>query len=97
LLSGLRRKGAQRERMEAKLFGGARMMSGLSDIGARNADFAKRYLASEGIRMVGGDTGGRQGRRIQFAPVSGHAMRSYIANFVEPAPPRARASDVDLF
>src|SRR4051812_24075597 len=32
LLNGLMREGAQRDRLEAKLFGGARMMSGLSDI-----------------------------------------------------------------
>ena len=103
LLNGLMRMGAHRDRLEAKIFGGARMMSGLSDIGARNSDFAKKFLAYEGIKMIGGDTGGKQGRRIQFAPVSGRALQSYIAHVVETAPPKvapaARASvgDIDLF
>jgi chemotaxis protein CheD len=95
------RQGAQRDRLEAKLFGGARMMAGLADIGAKNAEFARRFLGYEGIKLVGGDCGGNQGRRIQFSPVSGRALQSYIAQVVEPAPakPIARPSlgDVDLF
>ncbi len=102
LLNGLMRQGAQRDRLEAKVFGGARMMAGLSDIGKKNAEFAKRFLAYEGVKIVGGDVGGMQGRRIQFWPVSGRALQSYISQVVEIAPPKApplRASvgDVDLF
>lgn len=101
LLNGLMRQGASRERLEAKLFGGARMMSGLSDIGAKNAAFARKFLDYEGIKVVGGDTGGQQGRRIQFWPGSGRALQSYISQVVETAPPRApprsNAGDIDLF
>jgi chemotaxis protein CheD len=103
LLNGLMRQGAQRDRLEAKLFGGARMMSGLSDIGKKNAEFAKKFLAYEGIKMVGGNTGGDQGRRIQFSPVTGRALQSYISKVVDTPPPprsvapRSVAGDVDLF
>jgi chemotaxis protein CheD len=102
LLNGLMRQGAQRDRLEAKLFGGARMMSGLSDIGKKNAEFAKRFLAYEGIKIVGGDTGGEHGRRIQFWPVIGRALQSYISKVVDTPPPRSLAprtssGDVDLF
>ena len=102
LLNGLMRQGAHRDRLEAKVFGGARMMSGLSDIGAKNAEFAKRFLAYEGIKIISGDTGGQQGRRIQFWPVSGRALQSYISQVVDTPPPRALAprpcaGDVDLF
>jgi len=89
LLNGLMRQGAQRERLEAKIFGGARMMAGLSDIGARNAEFAKKFLSYEGIKLLGGDTGGTLGRRIQFEPSSGKALQSYMAKVVETAPPRS--------
>ena len=91
LLNGLMRQGAQRDRLEAKLFGGARMMQGLSDIGAKNSEFARNFLKYEGIRMVGGDTGGERGRRLQFWPVSGRARQSYITSGVESAN-RASAS-----
>jgi len=102
LLNGLMRQGASRERLEAKIFGGARMMSGLSDIGAKNAAFAKKFLNYEGIKIVGGDTGGTHGRRIQFWPGSGRALQSYISKVVETAPVRAApqkasAGDIDLF
>ena len=102
LLNGLMRQGAHRDRLEAKLFGGARMLSGLSDIGHKNAEFAKRFLAYEGIKVVGGDTGGEHGRRVQFWPVSGRALQSYISKVVDPPPPRhlgprPSAGDVDLF
>jgi chemotaxis protein CheD len=97
LLNGLMRQGAQRDRLEAKIFGGARMMSGLSDIGARNTAFARKFLAYEGIRFVGGDMGGVQGRRVQFSPVSGRVLQSYISRGVERPAPRPRPGDVDLF
>jgi chemotaxis protein CheD len=102
LLNGLMRQGAQRDRLEAKLFGGARMMSGLSDIGKKNAEFAKLFLAYEGIKIVGGDTGGEHGRRIQFWPVIGRALQSYISKVVDTPPPRSLAprtssGEVDLF
>jgi len=109
LLNGLMRQGAQRDHLEAKLFGGARMMQGLSDIGAKNAEFARNFLKYEGIRLIGGDTGGERGRRLQFWPVTGRARQSYIAAGVEsanrasanrtpaPALERAIAGDVDLF
>ena len=109
LVNGLMRQGAQRERLEAKVFGGARMMRGLSDIGRKNTDFALSFLKYEGIRVIGGDTGGERGRRLQFWPVSGRALQSYISAGVEtvnrktqapiaPIPaPKTSAGDIDLF
>ena len=79
LINGLMKQGAQRERLEAKLFGGARMMGGLSDIGKKNAEFAERYLQHEGIAVVGKDLGGDRGRRLQYWPVSGRARQAYVA------------------
>ena len=106
LVNGLMRHGAQRERLEAKIFGGARMMQGLSDIGKKNAEFAKQFLSYEGIRIVGSDLGGERGRRLHFWPVTGRARQSYMAVAEAPqlaAPSLARyaaasaAGDVDLF
>jgi chemotaxis protein CheD len=79
LVNGLLQKGARRERLEAKLFGGARTVEGLSDIGARNAAFAETFLKNEGINYIGGSLGGDNGRRVQFWPVSGRARQAVIA------------------
>ena len=58
LINGLLTKGARRERMEAKLFGGGRLSDGLPDIGGKNADFARSFLEREGIPIVGASLGG---------------------------------------
>jgi chemotaxis protein CheD len=46
-----------------------------SDIGKHNVEFAERFLRDEGIAYIGGSTGGVQGRRIQYWPVSGRARQ----------------------
>ena len=79
LVNGLMKQGANRDRLEAKLFGGARMMGGLTDIGKKNAEFAERYLEHEGVKVVGKDLGGMRGRRLQYWPVSGRARQAYVS------------------
>lgn len=79
LVNGLLQRGARRERLEAKLFGGARTIEGLSDIGARNAAFAEKFLHNEEINIVGGSLGGECGRRLQFWPVSGRARQAVMS------------------
>jgi chemotaxis protein CheD len=75
LVNSLLQQGADRRRLEAKLFGGGRIAKGFSDIGGLNAAFAEDYLAKEGITYAGGSLGGDQARRIQYWPVSGRARQ----------------------
>lgn len=105
LLNALLRRGAQKSRMQAKLFGGARMIKGLTDIGEMNAHFAERFLCEEGINLVGGSLRGEQGRRIQFWPHTGRARQVLLANetdsilraeWVRPQMP-ASTGNVELF
>ncbi len=89
LINGLLKRGARRERIEAKLFGGARMVKGLSDIGAQNSAFAKQFLLNEGIRVLAENLGGNNGRKLEFYPVSGRARQILLpqsAPIVEPLP-----------
>lgn len=75
LINGLLKQGASRRNLEAKIFGGANVMAGLSDVGTRNAAFAEQFLADEGIALLGGSTGGELPRRIRFWPVTGRASQ----------------------
>jgi chemotaxis protein CheD len=75
LINALLKRGASRKSLEAKLFGGANVLAGLSDVGSRNAAFARRFLADEGIPLIGGDVGGTSPRRIQYWPASGRARQ----------------------
>jgi chemotaxis protein CheD len=83
LVNGLLKAGARRDRLEAKLFGGARTVRSHSDIGKNNADFAQRFLKAEGIAHIGGSTGGPRGRRIQYWPVSGRARQILLTGPTE--------------
>jgi chemotaxis protein CheD len=60
LVNALLRQGARRDRLEAKLFGGANLMPGLTDVGRLNADFAEGFLRREGISNKGGSLRGRK-------------------------------------
>jgi chemotaxis protein CheD len=78
LINGMMQHGAQRNRMEAKLFGGANVMASLTDIGTRNGEFAIRYLVQEGIRHAGGDLGGNSPRKIEYWPLTGRARQMLV-------------------
>lgn len=104
LINSLLKAGATRSNLKAKLFGGASMIKGLSDIGSRNVKFAHRFLLDEGFEIVSEDTGGRRGRRLRFWPVSGRVQLRYmqVAEAEEiPEPKRAPITkphvDIELF
>lgn len=106
LINELLKKGARRERLEAKIFGGAKLFDGLSDVGASNSAFAERFLRDEGIPIVSSSTGGVSARRVEFWPASGRVRQRLVAvdnapqDVRRPAPapmPAASSGDVDLF
>lgn len=78
LINGLTRAGASRQRLQGKLFGGARMLRGLPDIGAANARFATEFLRREGIADLGGSLGGDRGRKIRFWPATGRVQQQFL-------------------
>ena len=57
LINHLLKLGARRSNMEAKVFGGGRVMtsSWSSQIGERNSDFVVDFLKTEGIPIVAKD------------------------------------------
>ncbi|MBB4955649.1 chemotaxis protein CheD [Agrobacterium vitis] len=75
LINGLLKKGARRDRLEAKIFGGAKTIATFSNVGEQNAAFAMKFLRDEGIKVVGSSTGGEHGRKLEFWPVSGRARQ----------------------
>ncbi|SMC87967.1 chemotaxis protein CheD [Fulvimarina manganoxydans] len=104
LVNELLKRGARRGHLEAKLFGGARTVDGLSDIGAKNIEFAERFLKMEGIANVGGSVGGDRGRRIEYWPASGRARQLFFERatmpkipVAKPTRPTASVGAVELF
>lgn len=76
LLREMVKAGAQRGRLQAKVFGGAAVLPNMPtfNIGDRNADFVLRYLRAEQIDVHAQDLGGAHARRLCFLPESGKAV-----------------------
>ena len=80
LINDLLKRGARRERLQAKVAGGAHMLAGASDIGLRNTDFALRFLERESIALIGQNLGGDRARRIRYWPASGRTQVMLVQN-----------------
>ncbi len=105
LINALLARGARRDRLEAKLFGGGQLLQGVTNIGDRNVAFAEAFLAREGIALSGGSVRGPHARKVQYWPVSGRARQLELARgeervFARELNAKARAvdyGDVELF
>lgn len=79
LVEAMRREGALLRRLQAKLAGGAQMFAGADEkfsfnIGARNAEVARRVLRGLGIRIVAEDVGGTSGRTMILDTATGEVL-----------------------
>ncbi len=65
--------GAERRRLVAKVFGGARVLQGFDklDVGAMNARFVLDFLREEGIPITAQDLLGDSPRKVHFFPATG--------------------------
>ena len=84
LINDLTKAGAARSGIRAKIFGGASVVAGLSNIGACNVTFAKTYLMREGFSCDVGCVGGVQARHIRFWPATGRVTRRFVDSSVVP-------------
>ncbi|WP_022702838.1 chemotaxis protein CheD [Pseudorhodobacter ferrugineus] len=80
LMSGIVAQGGDVARFRACLFGGAKVHDGRRDMGKRNADFAQRYLAEQGVLVVQSGLGGSLMRRIRFSPTDGHCDEVFLSH-----------------
>lgn len=75
MISELTKMGAKKERLEAKLVGGANMFKVFDkspdSIGAQNVEAAKKKLEKEGIKVIAADTGENCGRSVVFELTTG--------------------------
>ena len=75
-IAQLTAKGARKDRLVAKIAGGAKMFevagnSNLGNIGARNIESVKMNLRREGIRIISENVGGSVARTLSFYPATG--------------------------
>ena len=81
LINELMKRGASRPSLEAKVFGGGAVISGMNSInvGERNTRFVLDYLKTERIPVVSKDVLDVYPRKVCFFPASGKAMVKRLA------------------
>lgn len=77
LINALMRRGAERSRLRAKVFGGVFVLGftpAASTAAEENVRFVERFLATEEIRVVGRCLGGRKPLQVRFETQGGRAF-----------------------
>ncbi|MES2938922.1 MAG: chemoreceptor glutamine deamidase CheD [Pseudomonadota bacterium] len=81
LINEMLHLGADRRRLVAKVFGGARVLQGFDtlDVGAQNSEFVLGFLREEGIRVAAQDLLGVHPRKLHFFPATGKVQVKKLA------------------
>lgn len=74
LINSIIKCGGRRERLEIKLFGGAKVLANMvkMDIGQRNVEFARNFLANDELAVLSEDLGGDYPRKILYFAEGGN-------------------------
>ncbi|MCX7274412.1 MAG: chemoreceptor glutamine deamidase CheD [Burkholderiales bacterium] len=81
LINDILKAGGRRGHLEAKVFGGAAVIQGMTQlhIGRQNVEFVERFLGNERIPIVSKDVLDVYPRKVCFLPHSGRAMVKKLA------------------
>ncbi|ALO34949.1 chemotaxis protein CheD [Colwellia sp. MT41] len=80
LINTILRSGGRKINLKAKLFGGAKVLNQMSDVGQKNIDFALSYLDQEEIVIESSDIGDIYPRKVIFEPCSGRVFIKRLDN-----------------
>jgi len=71
LINDILKNGGRRQNLEAKIFGGGRIIANMTDVGLRNIAFARDYLQTEGLKVTSEDVGDTFPRMVVYFPATG--------------------------
>lgn len=74
LINDILKLGGRRENLEIKLFGGGKIMRGMTDVGQKNIDFVTSFLETEGLSVEASDLGREFSRKVNYFPTSGRVL-----------------------
>jgi chemotaxis protein CheD len=78
LINGILKRGGLKSRLEVKLFGAGKIYEGNIDVGARNVDWVREYLRTEGLMPVKTDLGDVYPRKVYYFTESGRVLLKKI-------------------
>ena len=111
LINEILKAGGKKERLEVKLFGGGRVLGGMSniDIGKRNILFVREFLEREGLKIVANDVGSDHPRKVLYFPDTGavklkrlrtqanDTIKNREKEYIESMQHKPKSSSVELF
>ncbi|MGD2119140.1 MAG: chemoreceptor glutamine deamidase CheD [Chromatiales bacterium] len=71
MINDILKNGGHKKHLEAKIFGGGKIIEAQTDIGHTNIEFVRTYLKTEGIPIVGEDVSDIYPRKVIYFPASG--------------------------
>jgi chemotaxis protein CheD len=71
LINDILKNGGKRQNLEARIFGGGRIIANMTDAGSRNIAFARDYLETEGLKITSEDVGDTFPRTVVYFPATG--------------------------
>ncbi len=74
LINEILKRGGKKKRLEAKVFGGAKIYDGTIDIGAKNAAWALDFLDKEGVPLMKANVGEACPRKVYYFTDSGKVL-----------------------
>ena len=74
LINEVLTNGGIRKNLQAKVFGGGKILKKMSDVGLKNSNFVLKYLQDENIPILSQDLMDIYPRKIMFEPQSGKAQ-----------------------
>jgi chemotaxis protein CheD len=75
LVNAMLKNGAQKHRLEFKVFGGGNVLINNSKkIGSKNAIFIRKFMRDEGYKVLSEDLEGDQPRSLHYYPTTGKVM-----------------------
>lgn len=80
LINIILKNGGTKAYLQAKVFGGGKVLNKMTDVGERNIEFVLSYLAKENISLVKSDLGAFHPRKVLFEPLTGKAFIKHIDN-----------------
>lgn len=86
LINELLKRGAARNRLETKVFGGGAVLPGftVNNVGTRNSQFVMDYLAAEGLPVAAQDLMDVCPRRVHYWPKTGRVLVKRLPSANEP-------------
>jgi len=66
--------GGLKKNLEIKVFGGGRIMRGMTDVGKNNIQFIQQFLRDEQLHIDGHDWGGDTPRKVYYFPKTGRVL-----------------------